>query len=151
MKILLLPTAFACAALLGGCGLDVMYADWKVDQLCKKDGGVKVFVTDNPPAEFRNADGNVDLDALQRAKPGQAYFLARRWTQVRPTEPEITRLEIRLIRQRDEALLGTSVVYIRPIQNVGVPFLHREGYSCPEPDDLKRLIEAVFFSDIRAK
>jgi len=62
VKILLLPTAFACAALLGGCGLDVMYADWKVDQLCKKDGGVKVFVTDNPPAEFRNADGNVDLE-----------------------------------------------------------------------------------------
>lgn len=145
MKILLLPTAFACAALLGGCGLDVMYADWKVDQLCKKDGGVKVFVTDNPPAEFLKADGNVDLYELERAKPGQNYYLTRTGTTIKRGDPEIVRSEVRLVRNLDNVVLGISVAYIRPTQNIGVPFFHREGYICPERGNLTPLVESVFY------
>ena len=145
MKILLLPTAFACVALLGGCGLDVMYADWKVDQLCKKDGGVKVFVTDNPPAEFLMADGNVDLEALHRAKPDRSYYLVYRSEVIKFDDPAIRRFEVNLFRGRDGRLLGSSVVYIRPMQNIGVPFFHRDAHSCPAPRDLERLIAGVFF------
>lgn len=141
-----LAGAFACAALLAGCGLDVMYADWKVDRLCRNDGGVKVFITDKPPVEFKMPDGNVDLGALQRAKPGQSYYLVRNWTRIQEHDPEITRLELRLIRGRDEALLGKSVVYIRPIQNVGVPVLSRAAHSCPGPGDLAQLVAEAFYT-----
>ena len=146
MKILLLPTTFACAALLSGCGLDVMYADWKVDQLCKKDGGVKVFVTDSPPTEFRKPDGNIDLNRLERAKPGQTYYLTRIGTTVKQGDPEIVRSEVRLVRNLDNVLLGTSVAYLRPTQNMGIPFSHREGYICPERGNLSPLVESVFYA-----
>ena len=151
MKILLLPTTFACALLLSGCGLDVMYADWKVDQLCKKDGGVKVFVTDSPPAEFRKPDGNIDLNELERAKPGQTYYLTGSWTTVKSDDPRIVRSETNLVRGRDQVVLGTSVAYFRPIQNAGVPFFSRESHICPQSGALNPLVERVFFQDRNAK
>jgi hypothetical protein len=135
----------ACALSLAGCGLDVMYADWKVDRLCKQDGGVKVFETDSPPAEFRMPDGNVNLDALQRAKPEQSYYVVHNWTVIKPNDPTISRLQIELIRGSDKKLLGTTVEYIRPMQNVGVPFLHRRGYICPANAGLPDLSASVFF------
>ena len=141
----------ACALLLAGCGLDVMYADWKVDQLCKQDGGVKVFETDSPPAEFRMADGNVDIEALYRAKPVQSYHLMHRWTKINADDPEIVRLETKLIRGRDTKLLGTSITYIRPAQSVGVPFFHREGHTCPDSRELENLIAGVFFPNSIAR
>ena len=141
----------ASALFLAGCGLDVMYADWKVDRLCKQDGGVKVFETDSPPAGLRMPDGNIDLTALHRTKPGDPYYLVYRSTIIKADDPSIRRLEAKLFRGRDDALLGTSVVYIRPAQSIGVPFLHREGYSCPEPRDLDRLIAGVFFPNSIAR
>ncbi|HND55229.1 MAG TPA: hypothetical protein PLV92_22600 [Pirellulaceae bacterium] len=151
MKTLRSIVTVACALSLAGCGLDVMYADWKVDRLCKHDGGVKVFETDSPPAEFRMPDGNVDIEALYRAKPGQSYHLTHGWTKVKSTEPEIVRLEIRLLRDRDSKLLGTSVTYIRPVQSQGIPFLHRDGYTCPRSGELEGLIASVFFPNSIAK
>ena len=141
----------ACALLLAGCGLDVMYADWKVDQLCKQDGGVKVFETDSPPAEFRMADGNVDLDALQRAGQDRSYYMVRNWTVIKSDDPTITRSQIELIRGADKKLLGATVSYIRPMQNIGVPFFHRDGYRCPANAGLFDLTTAVFFPNSIAR
>ncbi len=147
----LLAGALACAALLAGCGLDVMYADWKVDRLCKNDGGVKVFITDKPPEEFKRQDGNLDLEALQRATPEQSFYLKRADTRIEPGEPSIVRSVLHVYRHRDHALMGTSVVYIRPALNTGVPLMSRKGYSCPDPADLGRLVEAVFYSRQRSR
>ncbi len=44
MKAAAAIAGLVLAPLLGGCGFDVMYADWKVDRLCKVDGGIKVFM-----------------------------------------------------------------------------------------------------------
>ena len=142
---LLRSTALAAGALLlGGCGLDVMYADWRVDRLCKQDGGVKVFETDSPPAEFRMPDGNVDLNKLEQAERGQSYFLERTWTTLKQGDPEIVRSELRLVRNIDSAVLGISVAYLRPAHRQGVPFLSRQPYMCPARGNLGPLAEAVF-------
>ncbi len=151
MNLLRSTALAACALLLGGCGLDVMYADWRVDRLCKQDGGVTVFETDSPPAEFRMPDGNVDIETLYRAKPGRSYHLVHAWTKIKGTEPEIDRLEVRLFRGSDSKLLGTSVTYVRPAQSVGVPFFHRDGHSCPKGAELEHLIARVFFPNSIAR
>ena len=144
MKTLRSIVTVACALSLAGCGLDVMYADWKVDRLCKHDGGVKVFETDSPPTNLRKADGNIDLEALQDAKPGASYYLVVESTLVQATEPEIRRLEERLVRGRDGAVLGSSVVYLRANAHAGIPFSSRRGRVCPDSSSLARLTRAVF-------
>ena len=151
MKTLRSIVTAACALSLAGCGLDVMYADWKVDRLCKHDGGVKVFETDSPPAEFRMPDGNVNLDLLQRAGPDKSYYVVYNWTVIEPKDPTVSRSEIKLFRSADKKLLGAAVSYIRPMQNVGVPFLHRRGYRCPPNAGLLDLTTAVFFPNSIAR
>ncbi len=151
MKTLRSIIAVAGAFSLAGCGLDVMYADWKVDRLCKQDGGVKVFETDSPPAEFRKPDGNVNLDLLQRAGPDQSYYVVYNWTVIEPKDPTVSRLEIKLFRTADKKLLGAAVSYIRPMQNVGVPFLHQRGYTCPPNAGLLYLTTGVFFPNSIAR
>lgn len=134
-----------CTLLLVGCSPELMYADWKVDRLCKQDGGVKVFETDSPPAEFRMPDGNVDITALQAAKPSQSYYLERQSILIKSEDPVIRRIEVHLFRTRDKKLLGSSVGYVRPMQSIGVPFFHRDAHMCPPSGGLRRLVAAVFF------
>ena len=151
MNLLRSTALAACALLLGGCGLDVMYADWRVDRLCKQDGGVKVFETDRLPAEFRMPDGNVDIEALYRAKPGRSFHLVHKWKAIKSDDPTITRLQIELVRGSDTKILGTAVSYIRPMQNIGVPFLHRQGHACPANARLLDLTTGVFFPNSIAR
>lgn len=145
MKTLRSIVTAACAFSLAGCGLDVMYADWKVDRLCKQDGGVKVFETDSPPAEFRMPDGNVDLNKLEQAERGQPYYLERKWTTIEQGDPEIVRSELRLVRNVDGVVLAISVAYLRPAQRLGIPFFSRQAHMCPERGNLGPLAEAAFF------
>ena len=145
MNLLRSTALAACALLLGGCGLDVMYADWRVDRLCKQDGGVKVFETDRLPAEFRMPDGRIDLNKLEQAEHGQSYYLERKWTTLKQGDPELVRSELRLVRNIDGVVLGISVAYLRPAQSLGIPFFSRQAYMCPERGNLGPLAEAVFF------
>jgi hypothetical protein len=151
VRRLLLVGTIACTGLLSGCGLDLIYVDWKLNKLCAQDGGVKVFITDKPPEYLKRPDGNVDLAMLQGAKPGQPYYLQHKSTKSDVLGSEIDRTETRLIRQSDSATLGTSTMYVRPGTNVGVPLLYRRGYSCPSEGDLLQLVSEVFFSSSYAK
>ncbi len=151
VRRLVLVGTIACTGLLSGCGLDLIYVDWKLNKLCAEDGGVKVFITDKPPEYLKMPDGNVDLAMLQGAKPGQPYYLLRN---VKPFEvlgSAVKRIETRLIRQSDATALGLVTHYVRPTENVGVPILSRRGYSCPADADLLQLVSHVFYASSQVK
>lgn len=132
------------AALLSGCGLDLLLADRKVDELCKKDGGVKVYVREPAPPALLQADGKVDIHALMNPKPGQSHVLKYTSTDVQTGEPYIYRSEYRLFRSVDNTLMGVAVTYDRRAQNLGIPFLARAPYSCPSSDQMVALVERAF-------
>ena len=132
------------APLLGGCGFDVMYADWKVDRLCKVDGGVRVESTDVLPAELKRADGSIDLLKLIRADDGQPFYLLTASRTIQSHAPEIIRMEFGLVRRADNKLLGTGVQYVRPTQNQGILFLRFKAHNCPSNDVLMSLVDAIF-------
>jgi len=132
------------AVSLGGCGLDLIYADWKVDQLCKKDGGITVYRHDVLPEQIKLPTGAVNMLALERAKVGDDYYFANTTTAIEPREPEIKRLEALLIRHKDGALLGKSVSYVRPTQNIGVPIFHSAAHVCPQGKSVATMVSQVF-------
>ena len=151
VRRLLLVGTIAFAGLLSGCGLDLIYVDWKLNKLCAQDGGVKVFITDKPPEYLKMPDGNVDLAMLQGAKPGQPYYLLRNVNQFEVLGSAVKRIETRLIRQSDATVLGLATYYVRPTENVGVPILSRHGYSCPKDADLLQLVSGIFYASSHDK
>jgi len=136
----------ASAAFLSGCGVDVVVADRKVNQLCEKDGGIKVFVRDSLPAELLKSDGMIDLDALTYPKTPQKYYLERTRLDIQTSDPHIFRSELRLVRRIDNRLLGIAVVYYRAAQNQGLPFLARASHRCPDINGPAHLVQAVFYT-----
>jgi len=132
------------AALLSGCGLDLLLADWKVDRLCKKDGGVKVYVREPAPPALLQADGKVDIRALMYPKPGQSHIMKYIRTEVQSGDPHIFRSEVQLFRSSDNVLMGTAVTYNRGAQNLGIPFLARGPYSCPQTNQAAELLKIAF-------
>jgi hypothetical protein len=151
VRRLLLVGTIACAGLLSGCGLDLIYVDWKLNKLCAQDGGVKVFITDKPPEYLKLPDGNVDLAMLQGAKQGQPYYLQHKTNMLEVLGSEIQRTETKLIRHVDAETLGISIMYVRPGENVGVPILYRRGYSCPSEGGLLQLVSETFYSSSYVK
>ncbi len=132
------------APLLGGCGFDVMYADWKVNRLCKVDGGVTVFAQEALPEYLRRENGEIDLRALARTTDRDPIYLVSTDTTIEPRDPTILRFEYRMMRKRDGAVLGKYVMYLRPNQNTGIPLMHRNAYFCPSAKAVGTLATAVF-------
>jgi hypothetical protein len=144
MKALRAVGGFLLAASMGGCGLDLMYADWKVDRLCQQDGGVSAMAQERAPDWLLSSNGDVDIDALLRPKPEQEYFLTSTSTYIQSDEPRILRSEYRLYRRTGNVLLGISVVYHRVGQNTSIPLLSRKPHRCPEGNQLAKLVDGVF-------
>ncbi|MBE7523057.1 MAG: hypothetical protein HS109_11810 [Burkholderiales bacterium] len=132
------------APLLGGCGFDVMYADWKVDRLCRVDGGVKIYIRDPLPDFLRREDGKIDAHQLLQGRPDHPYYLSNTQTDIIGSGARIFRWEYRLYRRADGALLGTTVTYNRVAQNVSGPLLSKGPYVCPSGDDLTELVKGAF-------
>jgi len=139
------------AVSLGGCGLDLIYADWKVDQLCKKDGGVTTLIHERAPADLLKANGEINIDALVRPKQGQEYFAESTLVDIQTDDPKVFRSEYRLYRREGNVLLGTSVAYYRVGQNISIPILSRRPYSCPAGNELINLANAVFVARERTQ
>lgn len=141
--------ACVLAISLSGCGLDVLYADWKVDGLCKEDGGITVYVRDVLPAELKSATGEIDFRALERSTDRDPYYLLTESRAMEARDPVIRRFEFRLMRQRDGQTLGKAVLYMRPTQNVGVPVFHQKAHVCPSDNVAGKLAAAVFSNEAK--
>lgn len=144
MKAPSATAAFVMTLSLSACGFDVMYADWKVDRLCKVDGGNTIYSHDVLPDSLLLANGNIDVMSMERGEERASHYLKYNSTEIEYRDPSITRLEGLLIRRRDGEVLGKSVVYIRPMQNTGIPLLHRSAHSCPPDGPITGMVYAVF-------
>lgn len=136
--------ALATGIVLAGCSPEVIYVDWKIDRLCAKDGGLRVFETAEAPRALLHEDGSLDLNVLQRTRPEDPYFLEHLSETLKRRAPEIIRSEYRLWRSSDRKLIATTISYIRPTQNVGVPIFSHQAYTCPSAGELYALATAVF-------
>lgn len=132
------------ALTVAGCGFSRVLADWKIDQLCKQDGGVKVFEKDVPPKAILLSDGKLDMRRLFHSRITEPYRLIDTTTTVQSGEPSVSRTETRLVRTRDQFLLGTAVSYYRPTDSLGAFSFFRSHYRCPEQDSAHALVDGVF-------
>lgn len=110
------------------------YWDYRVREMCEKDGGAKVFQTvelnEQQYALLLNKFGKLDIP-LDRPVSRNAPIVRKEASiYIRRNDPEVRQDQLVVIRKSDQKVLGTRVSYSR----VGGDLiaLHPSYFSCPE-------------------
>jgi hypothetical protein len=124
-----------------------------VRDLCKKDGGVNVFeITKLPNSRFSNngmaifpGRGNVPpLEVNKRPEDDFYYTFERTWILPESSfQPAIWRGSQKLIRAKDQKVLGDAVSYSRVGGDPIGPW-QPTYFTCPEEADISLLIIKAF-------
>lgn len=110
------------------------YYDRQVREMCAKDGGVRVYEMVILPAE--------QFDKLKRrnfvffsnalADPADEYYGETDDHYFRQGNPNLVRMQYRIIRRSDGKVLGESVRYGRGGGDLPGPW-HESSFTCPDP------------------
>lgn len=119
------------------------YYDWRVEQMCAVDGGVKVYETVRLPAERFDNYGNIGIQNRQYARPTDQYYFETEEKYLRAGNPTLIRSVTRIIRRSDRKVLGESTRYGRGGGDLPGPW-HPSTFDCPPIRDLK--LESSIFT-----
>lgn len=139
-KIILL----LAAVLLTMSGCEKARLDQEVDRLCRIDGGLKVYEKVKLPKENFDERGA----PIWRSKDRRFYYAGDRFytesedQMIVTGNPDLIRIEIRLVRTSDNAVLGRSVSYTRRGGDIPNPF-HPSHYTCPPTGSTGYLVTEI--------
>jgi len=115
------------------------YWDYRVREMCEKDGGVKVIeiidVDASTYQSLKNKFGQIDIPVKEDPRSvGAVVFHSYKDIYLRHDDPEVRRSELVVTRASSGAIVATSITYSR----VGgdILALHPSHFSCPSaPND----------------
>ena len=106
------------------------YYDRQVRELCAKDGGVRVYETVPLTTEKFDKWGNVNIPNKRYAKAADEYYFESEDHYYRHGNPNLLRMNTRVIRKGDGKILGESTRYARSGGDLPGPW-HGSSYGCP--------------------
>lgn len=123
--------------------------DSEVRRLCAIDGGVKVYESVELPREQYDVQGNPRLPSKATAKPTDAYYFEREYSELtRSGNASITRTVAKIVRRSDQKVLGTSTWYSRAGGDPVGPW-HPSSFICPVISPGAPSVESQVFSKER--
>ncbi len=141
----------AMGLLLAGC--EKYALDRQMEELCKKDGGVRVYESVTLPPEMFDQWGD-PFPGWRGAEPekrfGPEYRYLSKTTYLKRGSPfklfsegELVLLNEKIVRTSDEKLLGEATVYVR-VGGETILLGHPSSKRCPAKYSSRDLIRAVF-------
>jgi len=114
-------------------------ADKLVDELCAKDGGIKVYETVTLPKDRFNQWGQFIIHFKGYAKPSDEYFMINQYKTIAETKnhagytsfyPVISQYKITVFRNADIKKMGEGISYSRGGGDPIGPWMG-SSYTCP--------------------
>lgn len=156
-RVVAIPLAVISLLALAGCGFEARRLDAQMEELCKKDGGIKVYEQVTLPAEYFTASGGLTLGPLlaqssdtnfQRVGEDdfriliqRTYLVGNRMTNLQSGNGVLTRTKVTVVRWKDKFLLGEQIWYARGGGDGFTFGFQPSGKSCPFfTHDLAQLI-----------
>lgn len=129
--------------------------DKAVDELCAKDGGIKVYEAVRLSEEKFNEFGEVYVPTKKNAKSMDEYYYTNETTWIIPEGKQVRDIDLRryhdrLFRAKDGKLLAEGVGYSRRGGDAVGPW-HPSHYACPAQSDEKYINQKVFIHELGAK
>lgn len=139
----------AVGLLIAGCEKYVL--DRQMEDLCKKDGGVKIYETVVLPPEsfdqwgdpFPGWRGRTSEERLGLQYQYEWKIIDIKKGDALKGEGELKRFEVRIFRRSDGRLLGEGVSFARSGGDL-IAFAHPTSRSCPESQSESDVIRRVF-------
>lgn len=125
------------------------YWDYRVREMCEKDGGVVVFEKLSVSAEqyddLPRVEGSIAIGSAALSKPSNPAFSVDREIVLKEWDPRVIRWERMVKRRSDGKVVGEIISYSRIGADFPLSFGHPTSFSCPE---YKKLYsdQARFFS-----
>lgn len=144
-------------------GCEAGRLDQQMEELCKKDGGVKVYEAVKVPAEWLDFAGHPSVKTFPRQNVGggisrqsvAGLYLIEKQNQVIKSRSNddrglyvkgrLNRSRIIVLRISDNKILGEEVSYGRSGGDVSLG--HSSSNSCPSPRPNPDVVQSVFLKD----
>lgn len=148
--LLLIPVGLVLLLLLAVAFFEgrKAYWDYRVRQMCDKDGGIKVYEQVALPNDYLGKDGAITIRAKPfnperplnfEAKPTDPFYYEWLNEPIRTGSLAVGKHTFRVIRSSDGTVLGTMIIYSRSGGDFPT-FAHPSSISCPDaktrPDPL---------------
>lgn len=147
--LLIIPVVFVLLLLLAVGFFEgrKAYWDYRVREMCEKDGGVKVYEAVKLPSEMFNQWGQVSfqIPPNYNAKSSDAYYFEWDVQYFKQGNPEVWRNHFRLIRVVDKRILGEAIGYSRRGGDFPGPW-HESSFGCSTSADISILKQHIFKS-----
>lgn len=135
--------------LVAGC--EKYELDRQMQELCKKDGGVRIYETIVLPAEsfdkwgdpFPGWRGRTSEERLGSQYRYEWKIIDIKKGDALKGEGELKRFEVRIFRRVDGKLLGEAISFARSGGDL-IAFTHPTSKSCPENQSESDVIRRVF-------
>jgi len=115
------------------CEARKAYWDWRVTQMCEKDGGVIVYQTIQlSDSEYKNLGGSYGAIPVpeRRSSEDAPYVSDTTITNIRESNPRVARWESTIFRRADDIQLGKLVTYARVGGDFPTGIAHQSSFSC---------------------
>lgn len=128
------------------------YWDYQVREICKKDGGTKVFERVAIPHKYIDKDGFIQIPAKPSIPDKPLHFEARTtdlFYYEMIDEPIVSgslavgKHTFNVVRASDRKILATMIVYSRSGGDFPA-FAHPSSFSCPDPKNRTEPLNATF-------
>jgi len=142
VKKSLIFMVIAMTSLLSGCEQERV--DEQMQELCDKDGGIKIYEKVELPKEKFTENGDLTFFVTYNVSSGGYYFETKD-EKLRENSPTLTRYTYTITRESDKKILGTYVYYLR----IGGAIFPRLGpdpaKQCPSNLSDRIFKRAIFF------
>lgn len=139
------------SVLLAATGCEKFFLDRQMEEMCRKDGGVRVYESVTLPPEMFDQWGDPFPGWRGRSKEdrlGQDYRYVMDIVEIKKGDAfkgqgELRQFVVRIYRRSDQKLMGEAVSYGRSGGDF-VAFAHPTSMSCPPNQSESDLVRAIF-------
>ena len=119
------------------------FLDKQVRELCAKVGGVKLYETVKLTPALLDKAGRIWIPDKAQAKPLDEYCYETDTRYYRTGNPEMSRVQHRIIRRSDGKVMGELIRYVRRGGELPGPW-HGSSFMCPDPVKASNFESSVF-------
>ena len=137
----LIITLGLCVFILSGC--EKSRLDDEVRQLCKKDGGVKVYeMAILSPGKYAKYIRHIP--SKENSNSSDEYYYEMETLYLKKGDPEMWKSIFRIVRRSDGKNMGEFIRYVRRGGDIPGPW-HPSSFGCPDITPHKPDLETSVF------